>query len=511
MQCKIKGALAITVALVASSAGLTQANQDLASMMIAKLVEHVGDFSDGPCAAMSYAEELKRRTTSNLNLALAGARIGICRITRNENAQALADLQQAEALLPSGPEGDKIAEMIDLPAILSAVFVRDVPSVKKHLLHIAARGSTRECRALQITHFGWGLRLVPTKDRAEIALAFARSPCLTALHPVLRAQIIDLALLPAIDQGDQPLAKALVLELSNPRDLVAKLIDTRFATAWTLLAERAGPKLERALSDHLVSNGQNSKTISRSQIQTLLFVGFLAEAADLAARIDHEPKALLKLSEDDSQILQFEVQALDGLGKAVEGDAILSLVLDQPDQNQSWLVALHAQRVFRLISRNQWSDAATAADHFEQIAKTLGTPYSQVAAASAQLCTAFHVAPSKVNDVTTQKLMESWGANPGAVAAAMACVGRDSDARKVISAALKDEERRSDMLLLLQPRSISGNPLYLGIGNFPSIDLRKFLNDEALASVYRLYGRDLPEAMLPAPLSRLAIPARMVS
>lgn len=295
--------------------------------------------------------------------------------------------------------------------------------------------------------------------------------------------------------NDRKLAETAIGQQSHPAYFDIYLASRKYQALWPVIERRVGPAMETVISEHLVSSRRafaaqpQDPQMLNDLAHALYYAGefeeLLAFADAQLGRDDLEQTMV----EDEGWLLNLKAYTLDALGRGNEADEVFDFLGRVGFENGDWGVNFVINRASRLVGQHRWEEGLAAANEAKQISDVHGSTYAKLLVARDQICAL--TAMGRAEQATDQLafVRDNGKEFPPIAATALLCQNREDEAVALLLEGLEDEEKRSSILVEMQPEEV--DLFYTPTKLRTAHDL---LADQALLrSSFERYGRIIPE------------------
>lgn len=504
-------AMSLVLLAVHPARAKTQPSVEKAAAMsdseLADAMDKIGD-DPGYCISAGFWAELEKRHPSSRTEAMSILFSATCDQQNDQPASAFKKFNTFEGLAPVELVRQVGAD-VDQHAMLTAVMINNFDGFVEHAGHVARRNSAEEYARLVTDMFDYGFDRASVDKRDEVALEFARSPVFGSLPYGIATRMAIDALRPALAEHDLDLARKMVPHVGHASDYRKVLVSRDFAEIWPDVESRVGPHMRTALEADIARSRQameaNPDDMQKrvDLVAALHQAGHDKEAIEAASVVDHSPKAVAAFDEEQAWVLNYEVDALDSLGRVADGDRIFEQIAAYDPEKKGWVVNFVINRAGRLYAHGEYAKALPASQLAVNVAANHGSPYAKTDAAMLELCVSLKLAPATdVSALWEQIDAHHADAIASAVEAAQ-CMGKTKVAVAYMREGLADPAMRDQVIMMLEPDDAAFRPNPLSRRKNPRVLLSA---DPELVADYQRYARDLPEPYRPQALAPVAAP-----
>lgn len=354
-----------------------------------------------------------------------------------------------------------------------------------------------------INNFRWLDRKLEEADRPDLALAlnrrFVNAPIFRTLPDREEDHVRESLFMREVEAGNIEDARPLLDSITEPYWYFRLLADRRYVAFWPDLERSAGLNMTTAFR----ANIERAKAERRRNPADVEKLSSLVAALDEAGRYDEvlaltddfaDPAGFEALSEHHFWALDARANALDGLGREAEANALFDAMAAVPfdAKKNGWLVNFVANRAARLARMGDWEKTLAASERAIFVANQYGSPYVKQFLAADRAC-ALEKLGRKAEALSLLARVEKNRADaPSATVDALQCAGRTDRAAEIVIESLRDPALRTDMLRNLQGQEFTtqavrtdGEDHFLPLKSRPDV-----------AAIYNEVGRDLPSSLV---------------
>lgn len=340
-------------------------------------------------------------------------------------------------------------------------------------------------------------------DRHDLSLSlmrrFARTTAFRGLAEREKGFLRQTLLSHEVEAGNIDAARPLLSSVTEPSLFFRFLADRRYAALWPDLERKAGPNMSAVFE----ANIDRARSILAKDPKNVEKLSDLALALDEAG---HYPEVLLitddfaapdklaTLGEYHFSALDSRVNALDGLGREAEANALFDAMAAIPfdAKKNGWLVNFVTNRSGRFARMGEWERALEASARAAFVANQYGSPYARQIIAADRACALAALGRNEELQSLLTRMDENRADDPAAAVQAMQCAGRGDRAAEIVIEALRDRDLRTDMLRNLQGQEFTVFASRTGMpDHFLSLKQRS-----DVAAVFNEVGRDLPPSVI---------------
>lgn len=355
------------------------------------------------------------------------------------------------------------------------------------------------------TNLRWLDGKLTEADRHDLALSVHRRFVRTAAFRTLvgreKEYVHETHFRHEVDAGNIEAARPLLANISDPELFLRLLTDRRYAPLWTDFERAAGPNMGTLLNanveaaeDALRRDPGNHEKFS-DLASALSDAGRYDEVLTLTNGLVPPIIKLTALDEHQYWALESRVNALDGLGREAEADALYDAMAEVPFEiaKNGWLVNFVANRSGRLADKGDWEKTLPASERAAFVANQYGSPFARQIIASNRACALAHLGRKSELDDLLVKMDGNRADAPASTARAMQCAGRDDRAAEIVIEALRDSDLRMNMLDSLQGQEFS----MLAMNRAERDPMVRLRQRPDVGAIFDALGRDLPQSLVP--------------
>lgn len=315
----------------------------------------------------------------------------------------------------------------------------------------------------------------------------------------LQGGVSSYALDGAIRQGRSEIVPQLLATIRHPSTYLGFLANRKYEAIWPLVAEHAGPHLDRITDDYVfwalgrLENHAEDRDRFSDAAHALHFAGRFDEAIALARQWREREGAMDSIEEGDGWALNIEAYANDALGRRKEADAIFDQLAELDPAEHPWVVNFVINRASRLVGQERWDEGLEAAGLARTVAAEWGSPYARMIVARDHVCALS--ALDRIDEIASDLayLRENRTETYTLAAQALQCAGEEDEAAALLLEAIRDERYREGILGDLQPGEFD---LFYTPSRLPQPRALLDINPE-LRAAFDQYARSIPEEFIP--------------
>lgn len=351
--------------------------------------------------------------------------------------------------------------------------------------------------------FWQGARMINTQGASDafddLMLEWIDSRRLSILPADLQGGVSRNALEAAIRQGRTDMAPQLLATIRYPSTYVDLLASRKYEPVWPLVAERAGPHLDRITDEYAfwalgrLENHSEDRDRFSDAAHALHFAGRFEEAIALAQQWREREGAMESIEEGDGWALNIEAYANDALGRRKKADAIFDQLAELDPEEHPWVVNFVINRASRLVGQERWEEGLEAAGLARTVAAKWGSPYARMIVARDHVCALMALGRSDEIAPDLAYLRENAAEFYPLAAQALQCAGAPGEATALLLEGIRDERYRAGVVSALQPSAFD---LFYTPSQLP--EQRDLLDTSAeLRAAFERYARLVPEEFIP--------------
>lgn len=290
----------------------------------------------------------------------------------------------------------------------------------------------------------------------------AQSPHFGKLQPNIRSAAASHILGERLKHGNKEEADAMLAHINSPFTYTELLAAHKYQPVWMEIEKRVGSNMKIVLEENLriqaatYQESPDDKQIKQRYGHALLFAGKFEDVISLAQSIDHSAEGTLDWEEDDGWLLNLEAHAHDALGDFVKADRIFDsfTMLDNPANQNGWLVNFLINRASRLVDQTRWKEGLVAAKIAERIANETGNDYARMLVRKAKSCALHNLGQIEETQATLKEVETHHEDSLLVAVETFLCVGDRKRAAEITVKGLENEKERRTLIEALQ------NPLF---------------------------------------------------
>jgi hypothetical protein len=303
----------------------------------------------------------------------------------------------------------------------------------------------------------------------------------------------------AMESGDMVTAQAMSAGIVNPLALDKLLTQAQYKPLWSQLEKQAGPGKSLANAQALTGARRHAHELGAAEesdeaagaqarlMDALWHSNQRMEALAVGAKAYASPAVLAAANEAGGWLIDSHAALLAADGQVDAAIARYDSLVDLAISERPWLVSMRINRSTMLLSQGRFDQLLAGVDALEADAKAYGNIYAQQLVRQLRMCALAGVGRLAEAEALKPELLKKATEAPYVTMRGLRCVGDEDNAARLMTAALRDPDKRNGAIIWLQPASSVDDP--------KAPTLRPLLARPDVAAAYAEVARDLPEAL----------------